>query len=237
MSDTARKDLPAGGTPELIRQIRLFSHLDAADLRRLAPSFFRREVEAGEQVFDQDEPSEEVFLILSGRVRIVRRAEDGREVTLAILKKGDFFGEIAIFTGEPRSAAAVAAEPVLLLVLSRADFLRAILDSPKVGLAIIEEMSRRLLEADRTIASLLWDNAYRKILLTIRRLAQTEGVPRGDALVIKRRVTHQEMADMAGTSRETASRILVFLKKAGAVVPSGRNVIIRESALPPSFEQ
>lgn len=236
MTDDARKHPHPGGAPELIRQIKLFSHLDPADLKRLAPAFVHREVPAGEQIFDQDEPSNEVFLILAGRVRIVRRAEDGREATLAMLKKGDFFGEISIFTGEPRSAAAVAAEPVSLMSLARESFLGAILESPRVAVAIIEEMSRRLLEADRTIASLLWDNAYRKILLTIRRLAQTEGVARGDAVVIKRRVTHQEMADMAGTSRETASRILVFLKKAGGVVPSGRNLIIRESGIPSSFE-
>lgn len=235
------KEDQAGSLPEdpsqLIRKINLFSHLEAEDLRGMFKAFTRREVEAGEQVFDQDEPSADVFLIIEGRVRIVRKAEDGREVTLAMLREGDFFGEISIFTGAPRTAAAVAAERSVMLVAQREQFLKTIVAQPRVGLKIIEEMSRRLMEADRTIASLLWDNAYGKIVLTLKRLAQTEGLPRGDAMVIKRRITHQEIADMAGTSRETASRILAFLKKSGAAVPSGRNVIIRESAIPPSFEQ
>lgn len=220
----------------LIRKIDLFSPLGRDEMAALAPAFFRRDVRRGEEIFDQDDPSTELFLILSGRVRIVRKGEDGKEATLAILQQGDFFGEISIFTGEPRSAAARAAEETELLVLEREHFLKAINASPHIGLAIIEELSQRLLEADRTIASLLWDNAYRKIILTLKRLAQTEGVARGDATVVKRRVTHQEVADMAGTSRETASRILAFLKKSGAVVPSGRNVIIRETAIPPAFE-
>ncbi len=221
---------------ELIRKINLFSHLDNEELKTIASAFVQREVRENEEIFDQDEPSGEVFLIADGRVRIVRRAEDGREVTLAILQEGGFFGEISVFTGAPRTAAAVAAAPTKLLVLSRENFVKNIKDSPETGIKIIEEMSRRLLEADKTIASLLWDNAYRKILLTLKRLAQSEGLARGDAFVVKRRVTHQEIADMAGTSRETASRILAMLKKAGAVVPSGRNIIIRESSIPASLE-
>jgi CRP/FNR family cyclic AMP-dependent transcriptional regulator len=220
----------------LIRKINLFSHLEGAELDSFAAAFVRREVRAGEEIFDQDDPSDELFLIIKGRVRIVRKGEDGREVTLAGLTEGGFFGEISIFTGEPRSAAAVAAEPSSLLVLAREPFLSVLAASPDISRKILVEMSRRLLEADRTIASLLWDNAYQKVLFTLKRLIQTEGVPRGDAVVIKRKVTHQEIADMAGTSRETASRILVYLKKHGAVVPSGKNVIVREWAVPAVFE-
>jgi CRP/FNR family cyclic AMP-dependent transcriptional regulator len=228
--------LPAGDLVALIRKIRLFSDLRDDDVTALAPSFTIRDVPKGGEIFDQDEPAQEIFLIIEGRVRIYRKAEDGREITLSFLQEGSFFGEISIFTGEPRSAAAAAAESTRLLVLTRADFVRTVLLFPHIGAKIIEALSRRLLEADRTIASLLWSNAYQKILLTLKRLAQTEGVARGDAVVIRRRVTHQEIADMAGTSRETASRILVQLKNVGAVVPSGRHVIIRESSFPEELD-
>lgn len=237
MKGDNRTNAPKGGVADVIRKINLFSHLDEEDLQSIAPAFIRREVAGGEEIFDQDEPSSEIFLILKGRVRIVRKGEDGREVTLAVLKEGGFFGEISIFTGEPRTAAAIAAETTTVLFLRRESFIKAILSSPHIALKLLEEMSRRLLETDRTIASLLWDNAYQKILLNLKRLAQTEGTPRADAVVIKRKVTHQEIADMAGTSRETASRILAYLKKAGAVVPSGKNVIIRDSLIPSAFEQ
>jgi len=235
MIDDIKEEFSPEDNPDLIHLQGLFPHLDKGDMESVSSKFVRRLVKNKEQIFDQDEPSDELFLILQGKVRIIRRGVDGQEATLASLKEGDFFGELSIFTGQPRSAAAVAAENGELMVLNREDFLLAIRSSPSMGLKIMEELSLRLLEADRTIASLLWDNAYQKILLGIERITQTEGVAKGHAMVIKRRVTHQEIADMAGVSRETASRIMSYLKKAGAVVPSGRNVIVRESAIPPAF--
>jgi CRP/FNR family transcriptional regulator/CRP/FNR family cyclic AMP-dependent transcriptional regulator len=235
MNDEKKEGFSAEDNPDLIHLQNLFPHLDQGDMEAFSSKFVRRQVKNKEQIFDQDEPSDELFLILQGKIRIIRRGVDGQEATLAILKEGDFFGELSIFTGQPRSAAAVAAEHGELMVLSRDDFLQAVRSSPSMGLKIMEELSLRLLEADRTIASLLWDNAYQKILLGLERLTQTEGIPKGHAMVIKRRVTHQEIADMAGVSRETASRIMSYLKKSGAVVPSGSNVIVRESAIPQAF--
>ncbi len=211
---------------EFLAKVPVFGVLDDAareDLARaLKPARFRKDA----VLFSREDPGSALYMIVRGKVKVVLYGSSGREVILTILKDGDFVGEMSLLDGKPRSASVVALQDSDALVLERADFVRFIEGRPSVFFAILGEMSRRLREADQKIGSLALLDVYGRVARALLDLAKKEGELTDEGTVVKDRPTHQQIAGMIGTSRETVSRVMSDLQKKGFLRTTGRRLVL-----------
>ncbi len=214
-------------TVALLRQVSIFKDLSSGDLADLAGRIRPRSAEAGAVIFSHEEPGDALFIIASGKVKVVLYGETGREIILSILRGGDFFGEMSLLDRQPRSANVVAVEESHLLALDRDAFQTHLAAHPTTARAILAEMSRRLRHADEVIGNLALLDVYARVARTIRDLAQKQGEPVDGGLLIKERPTQQEMAGLIGTSRETVSRALSDFTRRGLLEMQGRQILVR----------
>ena len=157
-----------------------------------------------------------MYIIEEGQVRIYRVAEDGREKTLALLSEGDFFGEMALIDDEPRSAIAEATEPCVLLAIHKRDVHSLIQANPSIALSMIQGLSRRLARQQAAHGRGVSRRA-RPVLRLLLDLDRRYGRPCAEGRLIDIRLTHQELANMVGTSRESVTRVLTELQDVGAL--------------------
>jgi CRP-like cAMP-binding protein len=204
----------------------LFAALPINAIEDLTGRVAVRRVAVNAAVVSQDEPGDSMFVIMNGRVKVVIFGESGREVTLSILRPGDSFGEMSLFDGAVRSANCVAIEPTTLLVLSREDLMRHMQSHPRTALNLLGEMARRLRRADETIAQLALCDVNERLIHRLVGLAREEGAESPDGLVVRRRPTQQELANMIGSCRETISRAFNQLARDGLIIPKGRSLVV-----------
>lgn len=204
----------------------LFAALPASAIEDLAGRASVRTVAAGASVVAQNEPGDAMFIIVSGRIKVAMAGDAGREVTLSFLRSGDSFGEMSLFDHGPRSAHCVAVEPTTLVSLAREDLMRHIQAHPRTALNIVAEMVRRLRRADETIAQLALCDVNERLIHRLVGLAREEGSSGPDGLVVRRRPTQQELANMIGSCRETISRAFNQLARDGLVIPRGRSLVV-----------
>jgi CRP-like cAMP-binding protein len=188
---------------EVLRKVPLFSGLSETDLAAFADLTRERSYPKGSVIVFEDDPGDALFLVAAGQVKVVLIAEDGREVILSVLGEGTFFGEMAVIDEEPRSAHVIAMEDSSLLVLRREDFHARLRNSPEVAISLLKEISRRLRRADEKIGSLVLLDVNGRLADLLLRLAEEEG---GDR--ITKKLTHNVLAQMIGSSRETVSRTM-----------------------------
>ncbi|HEX9576472.1 MAG TPA: Crp/Fnr family transcriptional regulator, partial [Myxococcales bacterium] len=193
----------------------------------LAARMRPRSADAGSVIVSQEEAGDALFVLFSGKVKVVLYGETGREIILSILRGGDFFGEMSLLDRQPRSANVVAVEDSQLLGLDREAFQTHLTTHPTTALAILAEMSRRLRHADEVIGNLALLDVYARVARTIRDLAQKQGEPVDGGLLIKERPTQQEIAGLIGTSRETVSRALNDFTRRGLLEMQGKQILVR----------
>lgn len=217
---------------ELLRGVDLFSALDDAQVDTLASMIIEKGFKKGEIILmEDDDTSQSLFIIARGEVKVVLTAEDGREAILASLKEGDFFGEMSLLDGEPRSATVRAVEDSRLLTIRREDFLGALRKQPDLALTLLGEMSKRLRRSNRQISSLALMRVYGRVAATLLQLMEERGIRTKSKdgqsiIVVKDRPTQQFIADMSGTTRETVSRVLNYFQKKGYIVLDGKDLLI-----------
>ena len=212
---------------ELLKKIAIFSDLRGPDLERLSALLQEVRYHKDEIILHKEDPGDSMFIIRQGRVKVVLYGDDGREVILSILKGSDFFGEMSLLDGEPRSASVVAMEDSDLYILKREGFIQTLMERPGIALRILAELSRRLRGADEKIGSLALLDVYGRIAGALLQIARTEGKVEGESIIIDERPTQQDIASMAGASRETVSRVLNELAKSGLIAMDGKRVIIQ----------
>lgn len=201
-----------GGTP-------LFSGLPSADLRRLERIAAIRSCRKGQMIFVEREAGDTLYVVESGSVKIFRTTPEGDETVLDIMGPGDMFGEMAVLGDGRRSASAVCLLDSRLWQIGRESFLALLGHRPELSLRIISLLSQRLDRANRRLEDLTYSDARQRILACLRDLAAQHGRPTDDGRIqINLRLTHQTLAQLAGTARETVSRVLVDLQESGALV-------------------
>ena len=205
----------------------IFADLSQETLGDLAKRVWQKEADAGTVIVSQEDTGDQLFVIVSGKVKVVLYGETGREIILSILRSGDFFGEMSLLDRQPRSANVVAVEDSQLLGLDRDAFQTHLSAHPQTGLAILAEMSRRLRHADEVIGNLALLDVYARVARTIRDMAQKQGEPVDGGLLIRERPTQQEIAGLIGTSRETVSRALNDFTRRGLLEMSGKQILVR----------
>jgi CRP/FNR family transcriptional regulator, cyclic AMP receptor protein len=214
-------------TVQLLRQVSIFAELPQEIVADLAKRVWQKTAEAGSVIVSHEEAGDALFVIASGKVKVVLYGETGREIILSILRAGDFFGEMALLDKQPRSANVVAVEESQLLGLDREAFQTHLTAHPSTALAVLAELSRRLRHADEVIGNLALLDVYARVARTVRDLAQKQGEPVDGGLLIKERPTQQEIAGLIGTSRETVSRALSDFARRGLLEMSGKQILVR----------
>ena len=209
-----------------LRNIPIFTALSDSDLNRIASKMVSRDYEKGQMILLEESTGETFFIITSGTVKVTRLSDDGREVILALLGENDFFGEMSLLDGEGRSANIVANEDAEVMTLSRRDFLEYLETYPKIAIALLEELAVRIRKSDQQIESLSLSDSEQRIGITLIRLAEEGGtIKRGD-VTVQNLPYQQDIANMAGTSRETVSRTLKLLEDKKLVKRNGSDITI-----------
>ena len=209
-----------------LRNVPIFSDLKDSDLNIISDKMISRAYEKGQMILLEESQGETFFIIVSGAVKVTRLSDDGREVILAILGESDFFGEMSLLDGEGRSANIVANEDAEVLTLSRRDFLDCLETYPKIAIALLQELAIRLRKSDQHIESLSLSDSEHRIAITLIRFAQELGTIKQGDVKISNLPFQQDIANMAGTSRETVSRTLKLLEEKDLIKKHGKDLII-----------
>jgi len=209
-----------------LRNVPIFTDLTDSDLTKIASNMVPRVYEKGQMILLEESMGETFFIITQGAVKVTRLSADGREVILAMLGESDFFGEMSLLDGEGRSANIVANEYAKVLTLSRSDFLDCLESYPKIAIALLEELAIRLRKSDQQIESLSLSDSEHRIGITLIRLAGELGTIKQGHVTVKNLPYQQDIANMAGTSRETVSRTLKLLEDKKLVRRENRNLTI-----------
>lgn len=213
-------------TSDFLRRVPLFDALGNSEIEALAELAFTRSFNKGQLIILVAETGDSLFIISKGQVKVSLLHEDGREFILSLLGEGEFFGELALLDDRPRSANVVATEDTELIILKRADFQELVNRVPAIAVTLLEELAGRLRRTDEQVGGLALLNVYSRVAKTILRLASDDGVETTDGVLIKRRPTHQQLANMAGTTRETVTRALKQLEDEGYIRCRGREILI-----------
>jgi CRP/FNR family transcriptional regulator, cyclic AMP receptor protein len=218
-------------TARLLARVPLFADLSEQDLDELAQVAVPRSYEAGEVVFREGDSGDTCFVVRSGSGRVTRRHSDGRVITLTELRPGAIFGELAMFGGETRSASVEVLEQMRAVAILASDLRRLILRHPDIAVKMLEGLAYRLRAANERIARQSFQTVAGRVASAL--LGQVQGLsadsPDGelgrDVLV---RATQAEIAQLAGASRESASRFLAKLERAGLITTGRGRVVVHE---------
>ena len=209
-----------------LKNVPIFADLSSSDLEKISNKMILRNYNKGQVILLEESKGETFFVIKTGEVKVTKLSDDGREVILAILGESDFFGEMSLLDGEGRSANIVANEDSTALTLSRNDFLSCLESYPKIAISLLEELAVRLRKSDKHIESLSLSDSEHRIGITIARLAEEIGTIKKGIVSIKKLPFQQDIAIMAGTSRETVSRTIKLFEDQKILTRNGRALTI-----------
>ena len=210
----------------LLESVPIFSDLSKSDLTKISDRMTHRKFNKNQMILLEDDLGQTFFVIATGSVKITRLSDDGREVILAMLGEADFFGEMSLLDGDGRSANVVALEASEVLTLARNEFLDILEQYPKISISLLEELTNRLRKSDQQIESLSLSDVEQRIGITLIRLAEELGTIKQGSVKIKNLPFQQDIANMAGTSRETVSRTFKLLEEKGLLSRQGRQLVI-----------
>ncbi|MEE3195820.1 MAG: Crp/Fnr family transcriptional regulator [Candidatus Neomarinimicrobiota bacterium] len=210
----------------LLESVPIFSDLSKSDLTKISDRMTHRTFTKNQMILLEDDLGQTFFVIATGSVKITRLSDDGREVILAMLGEADFFGEMSLLDGDGRSANVVALESSEVLTLARNEFLDILEQYPRISICLLEELTNRLRKSDQQIESLSLSDVEQRIGITLIRLAEELGTIKQGSVKIKNLPFQQDIANMAGTSRETVSRTFKLLEEKGLLSRQGRQLVI-----------
>jgi CRP/FNR family transcriptional regulator, cyclic AMP receptor protein len=201
------------GNNDFLKYVPIFSELNDNTIEQISKIGNRKTFKKDSVVLFEHETGSALFVIVEGKVKISRLSDDGREVILTILNESDFFGEMAIIDGLSRSANVTAMEDSELFIIQRNDFIALLQSHPEISIALLKELTQRLRAADLKIKSLSLKDAEGKVATVILQLADDIGKIKNGTVEIEKLPLQHDLANMAGTSRETISRTLHSLVK------------------------
>lgn len=212
-----------------LRNVSLFESLSDQEIEVLSEVTITRNFNRDSVIILAEEEGDTLFIIRKGQVKVSILSEEGREVILTLMGAGSVFGELSLLDGKPRSANVIATDDTELIMLRRPDFVQLIYKVPQIATALLAELASRLRKTDRQIEGLALLDVTSRISETLLQLASEQGVETEAGVVIQNRPTHQELANMSGTTRETVSRVLKRLESQAYIACKGRTItILRE---------
>ncbi len=236
LAEAFGKEAPMANKVWYLERNRVFHGVPREEIERYAHLFHEQDYSAKEIVFSEGDLGDAVYLLKSGHVRLFRSTEEGKELTLAILGPGDVFGELALFKQTHRQTFAEAVDAAHICAASIDDFSELMAHRPELTMMVATEMAKRQHDVETRIAGLAYGSIKLRLLHALRHLAREHGQALADGEVrIPIRLSHQELAQLIGTSRETCTVELGKLQVAGALrVDDERCFIVRPDRLEPS---
>jgi CRP-like cAMP-binding protein len=232
---------PPPRTAELLRAVPLFSSLSAAELDKIARVAVPRRYEAGSIVLREGDPGDTCYILQRGRARVTRQHADGRTITLTNLGPGEIFGELAMFGGEVRSASVEALDDVQAVAILAGDLKRLLSEHPEIAVKLLAALGEKLREANARIARQSFQKVSSRVAGVLAELAETgsrhappAGRRDGAPAEVVVHSTQADLAQLAGTSREAASRFLATLQRAGVVTTRRGRIVVHD---PPALHR
>jgi len=223
---------PLEATVELLRRVSLFSELSPEELEKVARVAVPRSYAGGSIILREGDPGDTCYILRSGSARVVRQHADGRAITLTNLGAGEIFGELAMFDGEVRSATVEAIDDVRAIAILAGDLKQLLSAHPEIAVKLLGALAERLRETNARISRQSFQKVSSRVAGVLVELAETGTRTGDDGGEVTVRSTQADLAQLAGTSREAASRFLATLQRAGVLTTKrGRIVVHDPSAL------
>ncbi len=215
-----------------LQRVNLFQEMTAAEMRELERTTKMESVKKRSALFLPGEPSRYVYLLKTGRVKISRVSEEGREVTLALLKPGEIFGEVEVLDDSPRDTIAEALDDSAICLIPREQFLALVRLKPELSFRLTKLIGSRLRKIETRIEDLVFRDVSSRLAHLLVQLADEHGRTTNRGIRIEIKITHQEIANLIGSIRETVSAVLGDFKKAGLIDFEDRSItLVRPDAL------
>lgn len=221
-------DVRGQSTSELLKGVPLFSELEPEDRQRIGDLMVSKKFRKNNLIIFEEDLGRNMFIIQQGRVKISGISSEGGEAIFSILGPGEFFGELSIIDGLPRSATVTSIDDVELWVLNRGDFLEMLQKYPQIAIILLKELARRIRSSDLQIKSLSLKDARGRVGATLVRLAEDIGVVKGGKVVIGQLPLQRDLANIAGTSRETISRVFKKFEDEGHFVKVENSLVFHD---------
>lgn len=222
--EAAGKDIEL--SPTCIGHLWVFKNLEPAEVEALSREAIRKKSASGQALFMQGDPTDEMFLIKGGRIKLSKVLEDGTELTLDIRKAGDFVGENMFSEEGQYPVSAYCLEDTLTCGFSRKQFEEVVLQHPKVGLQIIKNLSERITWLTQRVGSLAVTNIEDRLYRVLSSVAKEHGTPGPQGIVIQFPLTHEDMSFLTGAHRVSITRAMKALKKAGKIIHEDKLLIL-----------
>jgi len=202
---------------QLLNKIPLFNSLSDSDLESLSESVRLQSLKKGQTLFRKGDEGASLYIIKQGTIKIVLPSRLGDEVIVTIFSEGDFFGEMALFDGKPRSADALAMESTKIYMLSRKDFLLFLHSNINAMESILSQLTKRLRDTDDFLEGTCFLNVSASLAKKLLDLAESYGQKDGDKVYIDLNLTQKELGDMIGSTRESINKELKILRDKGLI--------------------
>jgi len=209
----------------LLRNVPLFATLPDSQLALLTSVVSRRAFPRGTTVIAAGDSTDSLYVVISGRLKVMMSDDEGREVILSMLGPSEYFGEMALIDDSPRSASVITLEACELLVLAKRDFKKCVAENFEMSMTLMRGLVKRLRDADQKIGSLALMDVYGRVARLL--LEMSEKID--GQQVVTRKVAKQDIAKMIGASREMVSRVMKDLQSGGFIEVRGNSIYLREN--------
>jgi len=226
------EDKPVKNKLWFLKHIRLFDDINPSEMQEMERITRMEEVKKRQPLYLPGDPSSNVYLLKQGRVKIANTAASGKEITFDILEPGEIFGELDALEDSPRSTSAEALDDALICVIPRKDFDRYLAMHPNVTIKLTKLIGLRLKRIQSRVEDLVFKDVPARLAHLLLELRKSDAVAEGNGIRLRAKLTHQEMANLIGCSRETVSTILGQFRDDGLVRMDGRTItIVNEKGL------
>ena len=206
----------------VLKSVPMFSSFSQDQLNALLTMIMRRAAPRGSAVMREGDAADCLYIVLSGRLKVLMGEADGKETILSIIGPGEFFGEMSLIDDNPRSATVTAIESCELLAITRRDFRRCLVENSNLAMAVMRVLVRRLREADRKIGSLAMLDVYGRVARLLLDMSESVNGRR----VVTKRISKQDIAKMIGASREMVHKVMKDLQVSGYIEVQGSTIVL-----------
>ena len=216
---------PATVSTMVLKSMPMFATFSQDQLQALMGMIVRRTAPRGTAIMHEGDPVDSLYIVMSGRLKVMMGEADGKETILSIIGPGEFFGEMGLIDDNPRSASVVAIEPCELVAVTKRAFRKCLVENADLAMAVMRVLVRRLREADRKIGSLAMLDVYGRVARLLLDISENVNGRR----VVTKRLTKQDIAKMVGASREMVSKVMRDLQTSGYIEVQGSSIVLRDT--------
>ncbi len=213
-----------------LENFNLFEGLSPEKMKELNKKLSMSNIDKNEIIYFADEPSNSIFLLKEGSVKLTRVSAEGKEAITAILKPGEIFGELAITSGSNREDTAIALDKVVICTISKENFEKLLIENPKFNLRVTKLIGMKLQRIARNLENLTFKDSSTRVIEFLTGYAEEYGKKIGDEIFVKTTLTHQDIANLTATSRQTVTTVMNNLKDNKIIDFSRNKIIVRNPA-------